>query len=217
MKVTTDGVLLGAWTNSVNASSILDIGTGTGLVAIMLAQKSDAYIHAIEIEPHACRQAAENVKKSPWRERISIIHSSFQDYSRYSDNRYDLIVSNPPFFTNSLKTQHEGRNLARHNETLPPDELLRGVDRLLSPSGSFCVILPYIDSSLFLVDAAMHNLYCVRRTNVKANAGKKVTRVLMELCRERRKILENNLLIHESDGDYSEDFKMLAENYYLFL
>lgn len=217
MKVSTDGVLLGAWTDPAKASSVLDVGTGTGLIAIMLAQRSEALIDAVEIEPHAARQATDNAGKCPWADRIFITHTSFQDFSKHSDRKFDLIVSNPPFFSNSLKTPIDTLNLARHNDILPPEELLTGIDRLLTPEGRFCLILPYVDSSLFLVDAALYNLYCIRRTQVKATPQKKVTRVLLEFARERRKILEDELIIQELDGSYSEKFKLLTESYYLFL
>lgn len=217
MKVSTDGVLLGAWADPGHASGILDIGTGTGLIAIMLAQKSNALIHGVEIEPHASRQAAENAQQCPWAERITVTHSSFQDYSRHAAETYDLIITNPPFFSNSLKTPHDGRNLARHNDILPTEELLGGVDRLLRPDGRFCLILPYIDSSLFLVEAALHHLYCIRKAHVKPTPRKKVTRVLMEFSRERRKIQEEEMVIQEMDGGYSERFKALTQPYYLFL
>jgi tRNA1Val (adenine37-N6)-methyltransferase len=217
MKVGTDGVLLGAWTEPGDASVMLDVGTGTGLIAIMLAQRSKAVIHAIEIEPHASHQAMENVQKCPWKDRITATHSSFQDFSKDSNTKYDLIVTNPPFFSNSLKTPHGGRNLARHNDILPPDDLLAGVDRLLGPKGRFCLIMPYVDSSLFLVDAALYHLYCVRKAHVKATPGKKVTRVLMELGRERCKIQEEDIVIQESEGVYAAKFKTLTKDFYLFL
>jgi len=217
MKVSTDGVLLGAWVEPGVASAILDIGTGTGLIGIMLAQKSGAKIDAVEIEPHAYRQAIENVLDCPWKERIMVTNSSFQDYSKHSSLKYDLIVTNPPFFSNSLKTPHDGRNLARHNDILPPEELLTGVDRLLTPYGRFCLILPYIESSLFLVDAALYNLYCTRKTYIKPTSNKNTTRVLMELCRERRKIQETDLVIQGEDGDYTDNYKALTKDYYLFL
>ena len=217
MKVSTDGVILGAWTEPGDASTILDIGTGTGLIAIMLAQKSKASIDAVEIEPHACSQAIENAENCPWKERITVTHSSFQEYSIHSSHKYDLIVTNPPFFSNSLKTPHSGRNLARHNDILPPEALLAGVDRLLSPNGRFCLILPYIESSLFLVDAALYNLYCARKTHVKPTPKKSTSRVLMELARERHKIQETDLIIQGEDGQYTENFALLTKEYYLFL
>jgi len=217
MKVSTDGVILGAWTEPGDASTILDIGTGTGLIAIMLAQKSKSSIDAVEIEPHACSQAIENAENCPWKERITVTHSSFQEYSKHSNHKYDLIVTNPPFFSNSLKTPHNGRNLARHNDILPPEALLAGVDRLLSPNGRFCLILPCIESSLFMVDAALYNLYCTRKTYVKPTPKKSISRVLMELARERHKIQETDLIIQGEDGQYTENFALLTKEYYLFL
>lgn len=217
MKVGTDGVLLGSWTSCREARTILDIGTGTGLLAIMLAQKTDAQIDAIEIEPNAYSQATENVKNSPWQEKIKVIQSSFQDFFKISENKYDLIVSNPPFFSNSLKTPHETRNLARHNDLLPPEDLLRGVYRMMEPQGRFCVIMPYIDSSLFVVEAAMNNLYCTSKLYVKPSPKKKVTRVLMEFGRNRSKVQEAELIIQTEEGHYTEDYKTMTKDYYLFL
>ena len=217
MKVSTDGVLLGAWTQPDNATSILDIGTGTGLIAIMLAQRTTASIVGVEIEPNAYRQAEENAANSPWKQQITMVQSSFQDYFRHSNLKFDLIVSNPPFFSNSLKAPHDGRNLARHNDELPTEELLIGVDKMLSPDGRFCLILPYVDSSLFLVDAALHDLYCVHKTYIKPKPKKNRTRVLLELARERQKVHESDLIIQDEEGKYTEDFVKLTRDYYLFL
>ena len=217
MKVSTDGVLLGAWTEPGEASTILDVGTGTGHIALMLAQKSKATIDAIEIEPEASKQADDNAAKSPWKDRITVTCTSFQDYYRQYSSLYDLIVSNPPFFRNSLKTPDDGRNLARHADTLSSEDLLIGVERLLTPQGRFCLILPYIESSLFLVDAALHNLYCVRKTYVKPTPHKNITRVLMELRRERSKLNEQYLIVQQEDGKYTADFAALTKDYYLFL
>jgi len=216
MKVSTDGVLLGACVNPKDYNNILDIGAGTGLIAIMMAQKSEARIDAVEIEPDAYRQAVENVDKCPWANRIKVIHSAFQDYSKFSANKYDLIVSNPPFFSNSLKTPFDKRNLARHNDILPPEALLEGVNRLLSEHGRFCVILPYIDSSLFVVDAAIFNLYCIRKILIKPTFQKKTTRVIMEFSRQRSKIQESELVIKTGDGNYTEEYASITKDYYLF-
>src|ERR1035437_1950902 len=124
MKVGTDGVLIGAWTNPGDARKMLDIGTGTGLIALMLAQASKANIDAVEIDAGAYHQALENVEQSIWKERISVILTSLQNYIKSADKKYDLIVTNPPFFTNSLKSGHDKRNLARHNDALSPEDLL---------------------------------------------------------------------------------------------
>jgi tRNA1Val (adenine37-N6)-methyltransferase len=215
MKVGTDGVLLGAWTNPANAFNILDIGTGTGLIALMLAQKSRANIDAIEIDSDAYDQALENVRQSVWKERISVMHNSLQDFARSTDTKYDLVVTNPPFFTNSLKSAQEKRNLARHNDTLTTEDLLAGVDRLLKPLGSFCAILPYVESQLLIVDAALYNLYCMRKTNVLPLAHKKPTRVMMEFSRNRSKVTENELVIQHQSGEYTNDYKLLTNEFYL--
>jgi tRNA1Val (adenine37-N6)-methyltransferase len=217
MKVGTDGVLLGAWANPANAINILDIGTGTGLIAMMLAQRSPAHIEAIEIEPQAYRQALENVENCSWKDRIRVIHSSFQEFSRHTEQTFDLIVSNPPFFTNSLKAPLEGRNMARHNDILPPNDLLAGVDKLLHADGKFCLILPYVDSQLFIVDAALCNLYCNRKTSIKHTPGKKLNRVLMQFSRNRTSVEENELMIRKEDGSFTGEYTLLTRDYYLFL
>jgi tRNA1Val (adenine37-N6)-methyltransferase len=217
MKVNTDGVLLGAWVNSSDPQNILDVGTGTGLIALMLAQKFTGHIDAVEIEPDAYQQAVENVSASSWHHRIQVLNQSFQDYSlAASRQQFDLIVSNPPFFENSLKTPVAERNLARHNDLLSTSDLLTGVDKLLLPEGRFCVILPYIESQLLVVDAALHNLYCVRKTNIRPVSDKKVNRVLMEFRRERSKLLENELIIRLGESSYSEEYKRLTSDFYLF-
>ena len=133
MKVGTDGVLLGAWTKVDTAKRILDIGTGTGLVALMLAQRSSAHIIALEIDPLAARQAEENIMESPWQERMEVICLDFNVYT--SKEKFDVIVSNPPFFIDSLTSPVESRTAARHNYSLPYSDLLQGVSAILNDHG----------------------------------------------------------------------------------
>jgi tRNA1Val (adenine37-N6)-methyltransferase len=215
MKVGTDGVLLGAWTETSGTSSILDIGAGTGLIAIMLAQKSTATIEAVEIEINAYHQALENVAACSWHDRIHVCHSSFQDYCGSSKIQFDLIVSNPPFFKDSLKAPQKDRSMARHNDMLPFESLARGVTSLLLPKGRFAVILPYEESILFTTEASFWNLYCVRRTMITSKPGKKPNRVLMEFSLYRTDLKETSLLIHTEDGKYAEAYKELTGDYYL--
>ena len=214
MKVSTDGVILGAWTNPENTNKILDIGTGTGLLALMLAQRSSAGIDAIDIDDSACRQAAENVKNSKWNEAIRVIHSSLQAYAGCGI-RYDLIVSNPPYFSNSLKSDNEKRNIARHNDYLSQKDLLSGADSLLSENGRFVLILPCEDSREFIIEASMVGLYCNRKLNVKASPKKKISRVIMEFSHCRTRCEENDLVIRNEDGGCSDDYKSLTRDYYL--
>ena len=215
MKVGTDGVLLGAWVSVHRENRILDIGTGTGILALMLAQRSSSEIVAVEIEPSACRQAMENISNSPWKSRILAINTSIQEYSEKNNSSFDLIISNPPFFSNSLKTPHLERTLARHNDQLSPEEILSSVRRLLNPDGRFALILPYVESTLFIVDAAMHEFYCTRKTMVKSSAQKKPHRILMEFSRSRRKPEESELVIYDDFGNYTQGYRELTKEFYL--
>jgi tRNA1Val (adenine37-N6)-methyltransferase len=215
MKVNTDGVLLGAWANIGDASQILDIGSGTGLITIMLAQRSEANISAVEIDKEAYLQSLENVKSCKWANRISIENIAFQQFAENNSAKFDLIVSNPPYFSNSLKNPDEARTLARHNDSLPPLELLAGVKKILNENGRFCVILPYVESQLFIIEATMQQLYCVRKTNIKSTSKKKPLRILMEFSFQREKLNELDLVIHDENGDYSSDFKTLTSEFYL--
>jgi tRNA1Val (adenine37-N6)-methyltransferase len=214
MKVGTDGVLLGAWANVLPQGEILDVGTGTGLVAIMLAQRSSVGIDAVEIDENAYLQAIENVSHSPWNGRVRVYHSSFQEFCKQTQKKYGIIVSNPPYFSNSLKTPELARTIARHNDSLKPENLLAGVAELLANDGCFCVILPYVESQLFVIDAAMHQLYCVRKTLVKPTKQKNPARVLLEFSRTRTKVEDNELIIHGADGGYSFEYKALTGDFY---
>ena len=137
MKVGTDAVLLGCWVIPNGSKTILDIGTGTGVIALMLAQKTDAFIDAIDIDENAVKQAQENISDSKFSQRIKVTLNSFQDYSKDTDKRFDLIVSNPPYFEQSLKSTDEQRSQARHAYVLPFEELLDGVVKILNPKGNF--------------------------------------------------------------------------------
>jgi tRNA1Val (adenine37-N6)-methyltransferase len=148
-KVGTDGVLLGAWATVKNAKTILDVGTGTGLLALMLAQRTAAsnrdtgcYIVGIDIDRASCDQAMANIRNSPWNKRIQVINQSIQDYSRIQTVMFELIVSNPPFFSDSWKPDIREKEISRHDTLLSHDELICGVIKLLEPEGIFCTILP---------------------------------------------------------------------------
>lgn len=149
MKVGTDAVLLGAWVIPNGSKQILDIGTGTGVVALMLAQKTEAHIDAIDIDENAFIQAKQNVSESKFANQVSVIHSSLQDYSKITSNKYNLIVTNPPYFEQSLKSSDEQRSFARHADVLPFEELIEGVTKLLDQKGKFCLILPTLEAEKF--------------------------------------------------------------------
>ena len=212
MKVGTDGVLLGAWTNCDGTAQILDIGTGTGLVALMLAQRSNALITAIEIDKEAATQASENAANSPWRNRIFVKNCSLQEFA--PETKFDLIVSNPPYFCNSLKTPLENRNLARHADSLPLADLLQHSRRLLSENGRLCVILP-VDAANFCIEKAVQNgLFCTRSTKIKPLPDSIAKRILLEFSQTEKECVEDFLIIEKSRHQYSEAFKKMTEKYY---
>ena len=218
MKVGTDGVLLGAWTNCENAKYVLDIGTGTGLIALMIAQRSQAVIDAIEIDENACNQAQENFQKSPWNERINLIHQSFQDFAKETEKKYDLMVSNPPYFQNSLYAPDEQRTKARHNMEFELDDILVGAEKLLAENGALSIILPYIEGVLFITNAAEKGFYCVRQTNVLPKPKTQTKRLLLEFQRQKKAIIDQELIIElDNRHEYSENYKNLTKEFYLFL
>jgi len=224
MKVGTDGVLLGAWSDVENAAHILDVGTGTGLIALMLAQRNkNAEIDAIEIEKNACEQAAENVSNSPWANRITVFHQTLQDF--FPAKKYDMIASNPPYFSQSLKNPNAEKQLARHTDSLTPEDFLRNAKRLLQFNGKLSLIFPANESYHFIKTAKTEGFFCTRLTKVFPKIGAKEKRFLMEfslspaLCVETdetvtersRSIVIENTHRHE----YSEDYKNLTKDFYL--
>ncbi len=216
MKVGTDGVLLGAWADCVNAKSILDIGAGTGLISLMLAQRSNAKIEAVEIDEAACVQAKENIKKSLWHDRIEILNKSFQDFSKSTNEKYDLIVSNPPYFQNSLYAPDEKRTDARHNSNLKLDDLLNGALNLLTEKGKLSIILPYLEGTLFILKAAENGMYCIRQTKVLPKPDREPKRLLLEFMKEKMPLIEQELIIElNKRHEYSEAYKNLTKDFYL--
>jgi tRNA1Val (adenine37-N6)-methyltransferase len=218
MKVGTDGVLLGVWANTEKINSVLDIGTGTGLIALMMAQRSKATITAIEIEENAFRDAFSNIQNSLWSERIKVVHSSFQEYLKNNSQLFDCIVCNPPYFTNSIKSKKESRTIARHNDELPFEALIEGVSRIINKEGHFSVVLPTGAESDFRYLAANFRLFPSRITRVKPKPSKPVSRVLIEFRFEATLKAEDELTIEtETHHEYLPGFIELVKDFYLKL
>ena len=218
MKVGIDGVLLGVWASLENADNILDIGTGTGLIALMLAQRSNSIIDAIEIEPNAVIQATENANNSPWSNQIQVMQISLQAFAEIANKQYDLIVSNPPYFNNSLKAPSESRTAARHTDSLTHEELIENAIKLLKPEGRICLILP-VNEGLRCVDFAKKNgLHCAKKVTVfpKPNAAAK--RLLLEFSLIPVQKESSELVIEAVERhQYSPEFSLLAKDFYLKL
>ena len=170
-KVGTDGVLLGACAWLSDAKRILDIGTGTGLIALMAAQRSDADIVALEPDEASYYQASENINLCKWSRRINLIRTGFKDYSLITTDKFDTIITNPPFFRNSLKSPIYYKSITRHADSLTSHEILEGAGRLLVDDGSLQLILPFTEGSLFIDEARKAGFYCNRLINVKPIAG----------------------------------------------
>ena len=215
MKVGTDGVLLGAWASVDGADSCLDIGTGTGLLALMVTQRNPKLsVVAIDLDSDAVLQAKENVYASPWLDRISVLHSDVKLFS--PDWRFDRIVCNPPYFCNSLVSPDAKRTMARHTSELEFKDLLSSVKRLISSNGLFSVVLPYDVGEGFIKLAECESLYCLRLCRVIPKPGASPKRVLLEFSTKMQECSFNELII-ESGGRhcYSEEYKQLTKDFYL--
>jgi tRNA1Val (adenine37-N6)-methyltransferase len=217
MRVGTDGVMLGAWTDVGRASRILDIGTGTGLIALMLAQRNKtAQIDAIDIETGAVTDTSFNFENSPWKKRLHLKQISAQDFATTSIAKYDLIVCNPPFFNNSLPSQQQSKTLARHTSKLTFKELVLAASKLLKPEGRFCVVLPVESEKQFRSEAALLRLLPYRITRVRSNPFKPVKRIIMAFAFEATSISENELTIEdETRHVYTKAFQELVDAFYL--
>lgn len=216
MKVGTDSILLGAWARVSSVKKLLDIGTGTGVIALMMAQRSEAQITGIEIEKNAAQEARENAKNSPWGKRITILNKSFQEFLKNEPGRFQLVVSNPPFFSNSQKSKCNYLAMAKHNHLLPPDELARGSARLLAPGGRLAIILPLISAREFIKIAAKEGLFLLRLTEVYPNSTKNSHRYLMEFGQNKNAVEKDFLHIHTADGtSFTEEYKVLTRDFFL--
>lgn len=216
MKVGTDAVLLGSWVDTTGAKKILDIGTGTGIISLMLAQKSDAKVDAIDLDENAFNQAVDNVASCRWKSQIQVYHISLQKCSVINDDKYDLIVSNPPYFVDSSKALEESRTNARHTDQLPFDDLLDGVLRLLSPTGAFYVILPTKESQLFREKAEEQNLFLNKCTRIVTRTDKPEKRLLMKFEFTKKELEEDSIVIEKNGrNSYTDEYKELTKDYYL--
>ena len=216
MKVGTDGVLLGAWADVREAANALDAGTGSGLIALMLAQRNAAMkVTAIDIDGDAIGQTESNVRSSPFSERIECKHISLQDFADSKPTLYDLVVSNPPFFTDSLKSPDRQRTTARHTDTLPVEDLIWLAAKLLSAKGKLCLIYPYEYYERIVDLSEKSGLFVTRITKVYPTPSSAVRRILVELSKAKHRPTESELVIEESRHIYTEEFKRLTKDFYL--
>lgn len=216
MKVGTDAVLLGAWTQINGCKNILDVGTGTGIIALMLAQRSMAQIDAIDMDENACLQAKENVAASPFAGHIRVIPADFTHFAQSNQKKYDLIVSNPPYFVDSLKCPDNKRNLARHTDSLPLNILVKECIKQLSVAGRISLVLPYERLDELNVIAQINGLIISRLTKVIPCPGAVPKRLLAELSlTSDTSPATDQLVIEEARHQYTSDFIALTKDFYL--
>jgi len=214
MKVGTDGVLLGAWVNLENEKKILEIGTGSGVIALVLAQRTSSHTHIDAIEPDqsSCLDAAGNFSISPWKDRIALHHTHLQDF--HPKNLYDLIVSNPPYFQDSQKPPDSRRELARHTESLSFTDLLEVAARLLTPAGRLAVILPVAEATQFR-QLASFRFHVIRTCQFRSRKHKPVERILFEFSRQSQVEKEEVLTLYEAGDQWTHEYNILTRPFYL--
>ncbi len=220
MKVGTDGVLLGAWADVSKTKLLLDIGTGTGVIAIMLAQRTmnteGVKVHAVEIDPFASFQAKENMENSPFADRLGGVNDSIQSFAKSVSLQYDLIVSNPPFFTGGTFSSNQDKTNVRHTVKLPHGDLLQATRTLLAKDGKFCVILPLIEGLRFVDIAHTYGFYCTKKTEVFTLADKAIERLLLQFESTNKEMITDTLIMLNSQkrNDYTEAYKELTKDFY---
>ena len=217
MKIGTDSVLLGAWASiKNNPFSILDIGAGTGVISLMLAQRSYAeLIDAIEIDDSAYEQCVNNFEHSSWGDRLFCYHASLEEFNAEIEDKYDLIISNPPFYSEDYKTENEQRDLARFSDAMPFKHLIESVSNLLSEHGIFSVIIPFKEESRFIYLASETNLHPNRILHIKGNPDSEIKRSLLEFSFRENAIEKTELVIEIERHQYTQDYINLTKDFYL--
>jgi tRNA1Val (adenine37-N6)-methyltransferase len=214
-KVGTDGVLLGSSVDVDGIKRILDIGAGTGLIAIMLGQRSDADIVAIEPDYNSYIQCCENVTLCKWNKRIKIEHTDLQSFNPAND-KFDLIVSNPPYFHDSLKNADPVKAASRHNDSLSTDEILNGVSRLLVEEGRFYLIMPYVEGNVFIAAAQEYDLYCNSILKIRPLPSSEIRRMVLGFGKRKTKTTEKFLTIERGKRhDFTDEYISLTKDFYL--
>lgn len=217
MKIGTDGVLLGSWTSvKHNPFNVLDIGSGTGILSLMLAQRSSAQqIEAIEIDDNAYEQCAENFENSPWNDRLFCYHASLLEFVEEVEDAFNLIICNPPFYSEDYKTKDKSRDLARFNDAMPFKHIIYAVAHLLAEDGIFSIIIPKKEERDFIELASTIELYPQRILHVKGNPNSEVKRSLIEFSHKETEVKTSELIIETSRHNYTQNYIDLTKDFYL--
>jgi len=217
MKIGTDAVLLGAWAPiNHNPFSILDIGAGTGVLALMLAQRSQVeLIDALEIDDDTYEQCVDNFENAPWSDRLFCYHASLEEFVEEIEDKYDLIISNPPFYSEDYKSDNAKRDLARFSKALPFDHLIESASKLLSEIGVFAVVIPNKEEEFFIREAAKVDLFPNNILRVKGTPASELKRSLMAFSFHKTEILQEEVVIETARHNYTQDYINLTKDFYL--
>ncbi|MCD6366112.1 MAG: methyltransferase [Bacteroidales bacterium] len=218
LKVSTDSVLLGAWVPNGNYQKVLDVGTGTGLLALMAAQRfPQATIDAVEIDAESCKIAEENFRLSPFAKRIRLFETEIQKFAeKYPENSYDLIISNPPYFENQKPSLSESKNIQKHSRFLLGKELIAIVKTMLTPKGVFAVILPFDEGKIFMADARFHGLFPAQITEVYVRQEQPMPkRLLLSFSITLKETISQKLYLEDENRHRSQEYQLLTEAFYL--
>lgn len=219
MKVCTDSCLFGAFIGdkiekkAIQPERILDIGSGTGLLSLMIAQKSSAVIDAVEIDENSFLQTKENFDNSQWNQQLYAFNTNIKNWN--NSLKYDLIISNPPFFQNDLKSESKNKNLAKHHDGLTLKELVESIKNNLSTEGNFAILLPFHRIDFFKSLAVENHFYCYEELLVKQTARHPFFRGILLFGSKQQKVVSNELTIKDKNGNYSKEFIYLLKDYYL--
>jgi len=215
MKIGTDAMILSAWVDLNNVNYVLDVGTGSGIIALMMAARSNAAIDAIELDEPSALEAKENFNNSPFNNRLHINQSDFKIFAEESTKQYDLIISNPPFFINDMKPENSKRKQARHTDSLTFSELSYYTRKLLDKNGRFCLVLPYSESKIFIAEASKNGLYLNKRQLIFPKPCKEPNRVNLELSRiKTEEVFEEKFIIRDEQGLFTQQYVDLLGKYY---
>lgn len=217
MKVTTDACLLGATVDANTADHVLDIGAGSGLLSLMIVQEFNCSVTAVELDDAACKQAQVNVDNSPWRNQIQLHQQSIQAFAQTTKQRFDCIISNPPFFDSSLKCPDSKRNLARHTDSLSFAELTTAISTLLSENGKSWVLLPATSSERYRQEAIKAGLPIEKIIKIRSTSKRPIHRHIVVTGRQAGPVKEEYLTIHDDNEGYSRDVRRIMQPFYRFL
>ena len=219
MKVCTDSCLFGAWVADkiekkiINPKTILDIGAGTGLLSLMLTQKSNANVNAVEIDKNSFEQTKENFASSQWHQRLQVFHQDIKEWK--VNQKYDFIISNPPFYENDLKSNRLNKNVAKHHEKLTLKELIQCIKNNIADNGSFAILLPYHRIEYFQSIAVENGFYLQEKLVVKQTPAHSFFRGILLFGTKETSKIQSELIIKNGDGNYTDEFQRLLKDYYL--